>query len=178
MRRTTVLTFIVLVCLGGAPTASAQGCKFSNFTPLQHNTPLSIGPILLGILSNYPQLWTVLGAARDAWDGTNAGNHIGDPSGYPSASDCPVGLPLQIGAMDFSQGGWCGAIGSGGAAAVTDYLPTCPGCGTKSIIINTNVAWSFNPGPNDWDVQSVMAHEFGHMLGFTHQFYAQCNDLT
>ena len=177
MKRTTlVLTLTVLVCLGWARVASGQ-CKFNNFTPLQHDTALYLGPTLLSILNAYPQLWTVLGAARDAWDGTNAGNRIGDWNGLQSASDCPVGLPVQLGAMDFSLGG-CAAIGSGAAIAATDYEVSCSGCGTKSIIINTNVAWSFNPGPNEYDVQSALAHEFGHMLGFTHQHQNSCTELT
>jgi hypothetical protein len=190
MTRTKGLTLAVLVYLGCAQVASGQQqqkCQFPHFTELQHGTALSIGPNLLSIANAYPQLWTVLGAARDAWLGTNAGGRIGDPSHdpgrYPSASDCPVlngqGLLIQVGAMDFPAAvaaGSCPAIGSGQAAAVTDYEPFCSGCGTKSIIINTNVMWSFNPGPNEWDVQSAMAHEFGHMLGFTHQAYNECRE--
>jgi reprolysin-like metallo-peptidase family M12B len=180
MKRTAALAFTVLVCLGCARVAWGNhgGCHFNNFTELQHGTALYIGQNLLNILNAYPQLWTVLGAARDAWLGTNAGNRIGDWNGVQNTPDCPVGLPTRLGAMDFSQGG-CDAIGSGGAIAVTDYevFPYCPsGCGTKSIIINTNVMWSFNPGPNEFDVQSAMAHEFGHMLGFRHQYHDQCRE--
>ena len=179
MRRTAVVTLTLLVCLGWAGVARGQGCKFPHFSQLPPYTALSLGPTLKSILDAYPQLWTVLGAARDAWDGTHARDRIGDWNGVVSASDCPVlngqGLPIQLGAMDFSQGG-CAAIGSGQAAAVTDYEPFCSGCGTKSIVINTNVMWSFNPGPNEWDVQSAMAHEFGHMLGFTHQAYNECRE--
>lgn len=187
MKRTTVLAFTVLVCLGCARVAWGNhgGCHFSNFTALQHNTQLSIGPTLYGILNAYPQLWTVLGAARDAWNGTNAGGRIGNGSFPQSASDCPVvngqGLPIQLGAMDFPAAvaaGSCPPLGSGQAIAATDYPASCSGCGTKSIIINTNVAWSFNPGPNEYDVQSAMAHEFGHMLGFMHQHQASCTALT
>jgi hypothetical protein len=181
MKRTTALAFTILICLGCARVAWGQGCKFSNFTELQHGTSLSLGPTLLAILNAYPDLWAVLGAARNAWNGTHAGYRIGDWNGLQSASDCPVlngqGLPIQLGAMDFPSAvaaGSCAPLGSGGAIAVTDYPLYCVGCGTKSIIINTNVPWSFTPGPNDYDVQSAMAHEFGHMLGFQHQYLDEC----
>lgn len=171
MKRTTVLALTVLVCLGCARVAWGNhgGCHFNPFTELPHNTVLHIGPTLYGILGAYPQLWSVLGAARDAWEGTHAGGRIGNVSFPGSTSDCPVGLPIQLGAMDFSQGG-CAAVGSTTALAVTDNP------GTKSIVINTNIAWSFNPASNQYDVQSAMAHEFGHMLGFTHQYHDQCRE--
>ncbi|MGH6690638.1 MAG: M43 family zinc metalloprotease [Gammaproteobacteria bacterium] len=45
------------------------------------------------------------------------------------------------------------------------------------MVINTNVPWSFNPLPGQYDVQSVLTHEFGHMLGFQHQRYNLCTGL-
>ena len=95
-------------------------------------------------------------------------------------SDCPLGQPgPQIGAYNFYDNNpatWCNTVRAYGyhnpalnSLAFTDYRPgQCPGCGTKSISINTAVAWSTNPGPGQYDIQSVVAHEFGHVLGFSH----------
>jgi len=54
----------------------------------------------------------------------------------------------------------------------------CPECGTKSITFNLHYTFSIDPQPqpNHWDVWSVLAHEFGHMLGFGHMTGAICTD--
>lgn len=69
--------------------------------------------------------------------------------------------------------------------AFTDYYgyPTawwCPPymCGTKSILINTRVSWSMSPGPGQYDLASMLAHEFGHVLGFAHVIGNYCQETT
>ncbi|MGH6690639.1 MAG: hypothetical protein ACREF4_08175 [Gammaproteobacteria bacterium] len=104
MRRTTILAFTVAVCLGAAGAASGQqqeACVFSSFSKLPSNTGLALGPILKSIIDAYPQLGTAIVAARDAWDGTNAVDRLGNWNGIVSASDCPVGLPIQLGRWTF-----------------------------------------------------------------------------
>ena len=65
------------------------------------------------------------------------------------------------------------------ALAFTDYYPwQCAGCGTKSISINTAVAWATNPATGQYDIQSVVAHEFGHMLGFSHIWSIYCSEFS
>ena len=66
--------------------------------------------------------------------------------------------------------------------AFSDYDYTvCSGCGTKSITINLAVAWSTDGATliGHRDLQSVMAHEFGHVLGMGHNdssFNGACGD--
>jgi VCBS repeat protein/FG-GAP repeat protein len=119
---------------------------------------------------------------------TNRDTTIGDYAGV-TASDCPTGQPRQLGALNFvAEYESClplkpyteaNQLDKETTVAFTDYFSgsflsthgattPCPSCGTKSITFNLHKVFSFNPGPMQWDVQGVLAHEFGHMLGFAH----------
>jgi hypothetical protein len=122
---------------------------------------------------------------RDAWIITDAGGRIGGYGGKTN-SDCPMGQPApQIGADNFYTEPCATASAYPGftnpsenVLAFTDYYPwQCVGCGTKSISINTAVPWATTPGPGQYDLQSVIAHEFGHMLGFRHVWSNFCGEF-
>jgi len=131
--------------------------------------------------------YVAINSAFNAWN-TNLVNTRGRLTGWntvTSASDCPHGRPLQIGMLNFaalSEGGTCLTVLANGLNTVPAdpiYLPLafvdydsskCVGCGTKSMVINLAVAWSTNGTPlaGQRDLESVVSHEFGHMLGMGH----------
>ena len=98
--------------------------------------------------------------------------------------DCPNGQSLQIGVVDFNSTSCstvnayrnAGLLPPSSLAFVDYYGFICPGCGTKSLILNLAVAWSVNPGPMQYDLQSVLTHEFGHMLRLAHMNGFKCED--
>ena len=108
--------------------------------------------------------------------------------GGQTNSDCPLGQPApQIGAYNFYAQPYCGTAAAypgvtdpiNVVLAFTDYFPwQCAGCGTKSISINTYFAWNTTPADGQYDIQSVLAHEFGHMLGFSHIWSIFCSDFS
>lgn len=176
MKRLTVLSLAIALPLGSVTVASGQ-CALPGFSHLPPNTSLAFGPIMRYFAVNYPlEVGGALVAARDVWNTTDAGGRIGGWNEIETASDCPMNQPLQIGAFDFYSQPYCPTVTAYGVQnpadvviAFVDYFPfQCTGCGTKSMSLNTAYAWAVNPGPGQYDLQSVLAHEFGHMLGFSH----------
>lgn len=43
--------------------------------------------------------------------------------------------------------------------------------------INLAKMFSFNPEPGQYDVQTVLTHEFGHMLGLWHMTGSSCGNF-
>jgi len=184
MKRMRVLLVVIALSLGVATGAAAQ-CALTGFNYLPLNTPIYLGPLMYYYAVTYPDVGNALVGGTGVWSGTDAAGRIGGFGGQ-TGSDCPLGQAApQIGAYNFySQ--YCATASAypdvtnpnAHVLAFTDYYPwQCAGCGTKSISINTAVAWATNPGTGQYDIQSVVAHESGHMLGFSHVWSNQCSEF-
>ena len=182
MKRIPVLLGAIALSLVTA-TGAAATCTLTGFNYLPSNTPIYLGPLMYYYANNFADVGNALVGGRDAWSITDANGRIGGYGGQTN-SDCPLGQPgPQIGAYNFYTQ-YCGTAAAYGydnpganALAFTDYYPwQCVGCGTKSISVNTAVAWATTPAAGQYDIQSVMAHEFGHMLGFSHIWSIYCID--
>jgi hypothetical protein len=179
MKRTLILSLAIAICLGSAALASAQvPCLLNFFSQLPPHTPMAVGPNVYQAALTVPGVTEAILGARDAWNVTEAAGRLDGWTGVVSGSDCPLGQPMQIGAFDFNAVGCptVNAYGAQGALAFVDYFPSqCAGCGTKSISVNTANALALNPLPGQYDIQSILAHEFGHVLGLAHMTGQFCS---
>lgn len=165
-----------IVCIGLVfSTTIASACQW--LPRLPHGTTISIGPAVANAVQSNPAIATAIYDALNAWNGTLAGGTIGGYSGYVTGNDCPTysGI-IQIGALYYDTT-TCPLI-----TQLTPYdrlyALAYTDSATRSITVNLNYSWSLNPGPYDFDLQSVLAHEFGHVLGLAHQDNGQCVDTT
>ncbi len=158
-----------IVCIGLILSSSVVFACPSGLSRLPYGSPVSLGPTVYSVVTSNPAFATVIYNARNAWNVTSAANYIGGWSGRVTGSDCPSG-EMQIGAVAYSGGGGtCGFLPPSGAAlAFMDFA-------TRSITVNLNYSWSLSPGPGQYDLQSVLTHEFGHVLGLAHQDAGVCN---
>ena len=190
MKRLAGLLLISVLSLACATNAMAQ-CLLPGFAQLPLPPPaVYLGPLMNYFAVTYPDVGAALVGGRDAWIVTDANGRIGGFGGV-TGSDCPLGQPLQIGAHHFELDGCTTTIAYGFnyhpanidqmTLAYVDYFPSqCVGCGTKSISLNTAAPWSTAPQAGQFDIQSVVAHEFGHVLGLGHirGTSAACNQNT
>lgn len=183
MKRLLVVSLTMAALFGSSTLAAAQQCRLFNFAQLPPTT-LALGQVMYFYAVNYPEVAQALVSARDAWDSTHAIDRIGEWNGQFMRPDCPNSQSLQVGAFDFNDTS-CSTINAyrnagflpPSALAFVDYYGfVCPGCGTKSLTLNLAVAWSVNPGPMQYDLQGVLTHEFGHMLGLAHMNGFKCED--
>ena len=171
----------------GYPSCFLTGAE--NLVP--KGTLYNVAPNLAAAISNYP------GVGQALLDGINAWNVPGyftngrlAGSGVVSTNDCPTGLTmasLQIGLYEFANSTCPSAIANNVTSTPSDpdnlalgfvdfynLYPSCPVCSSRSISLNANVVWSLNPMPGQVDLQSVMAHEVGHVFGIAHGEYGTC----
>lgn len=162
-------------------TSLGQACLLPGATQIPSLTVWGVGPAVFAAATGNPLVATAIFTARDAWDVTDAVNRFG-AHGATSASDCPMGLGLQVGAYSFS-GTPCGTATAYGfntfpsVLAFVDYFPSvCVGCGTQSMSVNLDWVWSVNgsPLPGEYELADIMTHEFGHMLGLAHMAAGVC----
>jgi predicted RNA-binding Zn-ribbon protein involved in translation (DUF1610 family) len=203
MKKAICIAVMLVVCLAHATLVSAFPCSLPEFNLIPKDTGISLSPTMYSLLTSTdpsinPALVNAVVGARNAWKMTNAAGRLGDWTGaVPDSHDpeCPAGQPpFRLSAFDFTDTSTtCETIQTyarthlidpATTVAFVDYfsndafLNTCPACGTKSITFNTHFMFSIgpNPMPGYYDVWSVLAHEFGHMLGFAHMVGTTCSD--
>lgn len=145
-------------------------CHYPGTALLPAGTTFGIGPTVSSVVNSNAAYVSAILNARDAWNVTAAANLIGGWSGQVTNSDCPYG-PRQIGAVPFYQ---CPQFSD----PVTKFKVAIMDFATQSITLNLAYSWSINPSLYEHDVQTVLTHEFGHVLGLQHQDNGQCTDTT
>jgi len=185
----TICSLITAICLAYASFAPAQTpCPLSFFSQLPLNTTIALSPTVYNAAVAYPDVANALVGAHDAWNVTDAAGRLGSWNGAIPDPECPAGQPpFRISAFNFFATS-CPTVNTYNAfnllAFVDYYSPSawasvginCPYCGTKSMSLNLYYYFSTNPQPNQYDIWSVVAHEFGHMLGLWHMTGASCGD--
>ena len=177
----------VLNCTGYPPRISL----------LPMNTTWAYSPTVVTAVLTDPAIGNAIVGGAAAWNFTDANGRLAGWNGNVGLNDCPsrldpAGKRFQITALPFdiahlscpvaakyqtNDNGPGGAYVKRGLADM--YLGSdCPTCGSESVIVNLNLPYSVDgtPAANEYDLQSLIAHELGHVLGFGHYDYGSpCN---
>ena len=174
------------------PLAShSQQCKLDFFVAAPPSY-WALSPTIANAALAEPAGMAAVNAAGAVWNGTDAGGRLLGWNGLVGVSDCPsfshpIGKRFQVTALSFDSAHiWCpvasfyqtnvievgGYIKKGFADYNGPYV-NCMDCGSKSVVINLNFAYSVSnsPAAGEVDLQSLLSHEFGHVLGFAHRDY-------
>lgn len=183
------IAIIAILWWAPASFVLAATCLIPGATPIAFGTTFAVGPSLYWFLTQSPDSPGILNAirqGRDAWDSSNATNYIGDWSGVVTGSECANDTgQRQLGAWNFNDPNDpnynCLALvlfptQLRGALAYADNAPGCryTNCNTGSISVNLRYSFSANPLAGQYDIQSLAAHEFGHVLGLAHKYSGDC----
>lgn len=161
---------LMVLLVGITSSSNAAVCLISGGTQLPSGTLFALGPNLAGYVASIPEVGTALINAIAPWNATDAVGRIAGGNGVVTSSDCPNTAYHMIGAYSFSSTSVpCynqALVGSNGYAYNS----------IGSMAINTDMAWSVNgaPAPGQFDLQSTVTHEFGHILGLHHQQLGVC----
>ncbi len=185
--------------------AAGQAPALPSGTPLNFYVGASFGSIYYSPLSGVP---ATTAAAVATWNATNVNGRLGAtvlgtvPDCPPTSAANPFLYGVfRIGAFPFYQStcyaltrqpGSASITGPGGnpalgqqvttALAFVDYLPPATGQPTagysRSILLNANLLWSNTGEPGKNDLQAVLTHEYGHVLGIGHQDGGDCINVS
>lgn len=176
---------ISITCFSLLVAASAVAQCLASTTPnpptkIPSGTKWAYSPTVAAAIGGDPAVGAAIGNAALAWYATNAVGRLAGWSGVVTGSDCPSGQPFQVSAYPFYGSAGCPVAEAyqvhyyhyivRAFADMNGPFYACPSCGTKSISINLSLPYSLNPAPasGEYDLQSTMTHEFGHVLGFGH----------
>ncbi len=173
------------------PLASHAICSIYNPPQLiPINTSHAFSPSIYSAMLVDYAIYSAIEDAANSWNGTDANGRLIGWRGVVTTSNCPPSQPFQVTAYPFATPTCSPAIEYNlhevtnpnyVVRAFVDADPSiCAGCGTKSISINTSLAWSVDgtPAPGEYDLHAVLSHEFGHVLTFGHMDLGVCTGFS
>lgn len=184
---------LLLVGISSSLVYAYPPCFFSSANiVVPKGTKYKVGPNLAAAIANYPGVEQAILNGIAVWNESDfytrgrliESNGISTddcPPGGTSGTPLPIGTSLQIGLYEFYGSNCLSATSNnltGPIPSDLDKLPLgfvdfftyypCVTCTSRSVSLNANVVWSLNPSSTEVDVQSVMAHEIGHVFGIAH----------